>query len=86
MCTDTRMASDCNLSAHVLRWLCKSQTRVDGQPKSNESFAFPHLLTIDLLQVEVMETVDDKGAPQSQTDHWIALWMDGQLLQPSHLS
>lgn len=42
--------------------------------------AFPHLLAIDPLQVEVVEAVDDEGAPQSQADHWVALWMDGQLV------
>ena len=46
----------------------------------------PHLLAIDLLQVEVVETVDDKGAPQSQTDHRITLCVDGQLFQAPHLS
>lgn len=48
--------------------------------------AGPHLLAIDPLQVEVVEAVDDEGAPQSQTDHWIALWVDGQLVQTPHLS
>lgn len=34
----------------------------------------------------MVEAVDDEGAPQSQTDHWITLWMDGQLVQTPHLS
>lgn len=46
----------------------------------------PHLLAIDPLQVEVVEAVDDEGAPQSQTDHRVALWVDGQLVQTPHLS
>lgn len=48
--------------------------------------AGPHLLAIDPLQVEVVEAVDDKRAPQSQTDHWVALRVDGQLVQTPHLS
>lgn len=46
----------------------------------------PHLLAIDSLQVEVVEAVDDERAPQSQTDHWVSLRVDGQLIQTSHLS
>lgn len=46
----------------------------------------PHLLAIDPLEVEVVETVDDKRAPQGQTDHWVALRVDGQLVQAPHLS
>lgn len=52
----------------------------------NKKRAGPHLLAVDPLQVEVVEAVDDEGAPQSQTDHWIALWVDGQLVQTPHLS
>lgn len=45
-----------------------------------------HLLAIDPLQVEVLQSVDDEGAPQSQADHGVALRMDGQLLQAPDLS
>ncbi len=48
--------------------------------------ASPHLLAIDPLQVEVVEAVDSEGAPQSQTDHCVAFWVDGQLVQTPHLS
>lgn len=45
-----------------------------------------HLLAVDPLQVEVVEAVDDEGAPQSQADHRVALRVDGQLVQTPHLS
>lgn len=45
-----------------------------------------HLLAIDPLEVEVVEPVDDEGAPQRQTDHWVPLRVDGQLVQAPHLS
>jgi len=34
----------------------------------------------------VVEAVDGEGAPQSQTDHWVALQVDSQLVQTLHLS
>lgn len=45
-----------------------------------------HLLAIDPLEVEVVEPVDDEGAPQRQTDHRVPLRVDGQLVQTPHLS
>lgn len=44
------------------------------------------LLAVDPLQVEVVEAVDEEGAPQSQTDDRVALLLDGQLVQTPHLS
>ncbi|TNN48485.1 hypothetical protein EYF80_041316 [Liparis tanakae] len=38
------------------------------------------------FRVEVVEAVDGEGAPQSQADHWVALQVDGQLVQTLHLS
>lgn len=34
----------------------------------------------------MVEAVNDEGPPQGQTDHWIALRVDGQLVQTPHLS
>lgn len=45
-----------------------------------------HLLAVDPLEVEVVEPVDDEGAPQRQTDHRVPLRVDGQLIQTPHLS
>lgn len=53
---------------------------------SGKSHPCPHLLAIDPLQVEVVEAVNNEGTPQSQTNHWITLRVDGQLVQTPHLS
>lgn len=45
-----------------------------------------HLLAVDPLQVEVVKTVNDEGAPQRQTNHGVTLRVDGQLVQTPHLS
>lgn len=34
----------------------------------------------------MVESVDDEGAPQSQTEHWVAFWVDGKPVQTPDLS
>lgn len=44
-----------------------------------------HLCAIDSLQVQVVESVDEEGSPQSQADYRVSLWINGHLLQPLDL-
>lgn len=61
-------------------------TTQDLSSPDYQSMDWIHLLAIDPLQVEVVEPVDDEGAPQRQTDHRVPLRVDGQLVQTPHLS
>lgn len=66
--------------------LCQRQSGHSHSSSRIKDGAGPHLLAIDPLQVEVVKTVDDEGAPQRQTDHGVTLRVDGQLVQTPHLS
>lgn len=44
-----------------------------------------YLRAIDFLQVQMVESVDKEGSPQSQTHDRVSLWINGHLLQSLYL-
>lgn len=51
----------------------------------SECLGGPDLQVVDLVQVEVVQAVDEEGSPQGKADYRVPLWVDGQLVQTSHL-